>query len=167
MKTVRTAHRAVLGRVGHASVPTDQMSKLLRPQSTSLDDAFQRSNWNGFGPVKRHDHLPPFGIPPLLMAARLVDFMKSVLTKHPRHFLGVANRKPATHAAETANTLARPGNLIFEGLNQRARAWRAFRTASRSESPAEAQPGISGNTADQRPVSRSSSTTSRNFISTN
>ena len=114
--------------------------------------------------MERHDHLTTLRAPPLLVAARLVDFLESVLPQNPRHFLGVADREPSTHPAETANTLARPGNLILEGLNQRERACRAFFTASRSVSPAEAQPGISGNTADQRPVSRSSATTNRNFM---
>ena len=117
--------------------------------------------------MERHDHLAPLGIPPLLVATRLVDFLKPMLAQNPRHFLGVADRKPAAHAAETAKTLARPGNLILEGLNHSERAWRAFRTASRSVSPAEAQPGISGKTADHRPVSRSSATTKRNFMPSN
>ena len=114
--------------------------------------------------MKRHDHLASFGISPFLMAAGLIDFLETMLAQHPHHFLGIADREPATHPAETAKTLARPGNLILEGLNQRERACRAFLTASRSVSPAEAQPGISGNTADQRPVSRSSATTNRNFM---
>ena len=103
--------------------------------------------------MKRDDHLAALGTPPLLVAARLVDFLEPMLAQHPRHFFGVSDRKAAAHAAETANTLARPGNLIFEGLNHSERACRAFRTASLSVSPAEAHPGISGKTADQRPVS--------------
>ena len=72
--------------------------------------------------MKRHDHLAPFGISPLLMAARLVDFLKSVPAQNPHHLLGVADREPSAHTAETANTLAQPGSLILEGLNQGERA---------------------------------------------
>jgi len=72
--------------------------------------------------VKWNNHLPALSIPPFLVAAGLVDFLESVPAQNPRHFLGVSNRKPPAHAAETANTLARHGNLILEGLNQRASA---------------------------------------------
>ena len=127
--------------------------KLLRPDPTPFHDAFQCPDGDRFRSVKGHDHLPSVRISPLLVAACLVDFLEPMLAQHPRHFLGVADRKAAAHAAETATTLARPGNLILEGLNQRDKACRAFRTASLSLSPAEAHPGISGNTADHRPVS--------------
>ena len=149
----------------HPCFPFNQKLKLFHLDSAPLDDAFQRPNRDRFGSVEGHNHLSPVRISPLLVAAGLVDFLEPVPTQNPRHFLGVANRKPAAHATETANTLARPGNLILLGLNQRDKACRAFRTASLSVSPAEAHPGISGNTADQRPVSRSSVTTNRNFMS--
>lgn len=51
-----------------------------------------------------------------------------------------------------------------EGSNQSSSASCAFAIASASESPADAQPGNSGNTADQRLAAGSNSTTARNFI---
>ena len=72
--------------------------------------------------MKRNNHLPALSVPPFLMTPGLIDFLESVPAQNPRHFLGVANRKPAAHAAETANTFARPGSLILDGLNQRAKA---------------------------------------------
>jgi hypothetical protein len=132
------------GAKGHASLPDAQRSashlnlnprqassfvpglnhdlKVLRPQTASLHDALEGSNWDGLGSVKRNDDLPSLRVSPLLMAARLINLLESVPAKSPRHLFGVANRKPTAHAAETANTLARPGNLILDGLNQRAKA---------------------------------------------
>jgi hypothetical protein len=52
-----------------------------------------------------------------------------------------------------------------EGSNHNSNASIALRTASSSVSPAEAQPGSSGKTADQRFVSGSCSTTKRSFMS--
>lgn len=50
------------------------------------------------------------------------------------------------------------------GSNQRAKASFALAMASASVSPALAQPGNSGKTADQRWLSLSNSTTMRSFI---
>src|SRR5262249_62121409 len=51
-----------------------------------------------------------------------------------------------------------------EGSNQSSNASMAFAMASSSESPADAQPGNSGKTADQRLTVGSNLTTARNFI---
>src|SRR5436309_2977984 len=55
-------------------------------------------------------------------------------------------------------------NREGDGSNQSSSASFAFRTASSSESPAEAQPGNFGKNAAYRFVSGSCSTTSRNFM---
>jgi len=57
--------------------------------------------------------------------------------------------------------------LISEGLNHNFRASLALLIASSSVSPAEAQPGSSGKTADHRFVRGSNSTRRRNFMATN
>src|SRR5947207_15835850 len=78
--------------------------------------------------------------------------------------LSVANWKAATQRSDTSKSLALFLTLSSEGSNQSAKASRALSIASCSESPAEAQPGSSGKTADQRLARGSNSTSNLNFI---
>ena len=45
-------------------------SKVVWPQSTSLDDAFERANWNRLVSMDRDDYLPPIGVAPFLVGKR-------------------------------------------------------------------------------------------------
>jgi hypothetical protein len=94
----------------------------------------------------------------------LVDLLKPVLSQRPDHFFRVASRKSPSQGTESSKILARLGNFILEGFSQSASASRAFSTASASVSPALAQPGTSGKTADHRSVNLSFSTTTLNFM---
>jgi hypothetical protein len=94
----------------------------------------------------------------------LVDLLKPVLSQSPDHFFRVANGKSSAQGTESSKILARLGNFILEGFSQSASASRAFSPASASVSPALAQPGTSGKTADQRSVNLSFSTTTLNFM---
>jgi hypothetical protein len=114
--------------------------------------------------VDRENHLPPVFVPPLFVAAPLRDDAESSVSQNSGDILSVANRKALAHGKESSTSLAPFVSSTGEGSNQSASASRAFAMASASESPAEAQPGNSGNTADQRLAAGSNSTTARNFI---
>jgi hypothetical protein len=78
--------------------------------------------------------------------------------------VGVSAGEALAQGRETSSSLASLPNSNSVGSNHNTRASFAWATASSSMSPAEPQPGSSGNTADQRFVSRSNSTTNRSFM---
>jgi hypothetical protein len=144
--------------------PNRCSSEIVGIQTASLDDAFQGANRDRFAPVDCENHLPPVFVPPLLVAAPLRDDAESVLPQNSGDILSCANREPLAHGKESSTSFAPLVNSTGEGSNQSSSASRAFAMASASESPADAQPGNSGNTADQRLAAGSNSTTARNFI---
>jgi hypothetical protein len=101
---------------------------------------------------------------PFLMAAGLPHQFKAMLAQNFDNFLRVANWKPLAHGMASSISFAPLCSLTGEGSNQSAKASFALAMASASVSPAEAQPGSSGKTADQRFVSESNSTKRRNFM---
>jgi hypothetical protein len=109
-------------------------------------------------------YLPAILMTPFLMTARLSDKLKAVLVQNLEDFLCVANWKSPTHGTASSTNFAPLFSFTGTGSNQSCNASFAFAIASCSVSPAEAQPGNSGKTADQRFVSGSCSTKSRNFI---
>ena len=80
------------------------------------------------------------------------------------NILGVANWVAAAHGMANSKSLARLPNLTGACSNHKASASFALAMASSSVSPAEAQPGNSGNTADQLLTAGSNSTNKRNFM---
>jgi hypothetical protein len=141
-------------------------AKIFHVQAAAFDDAFHRSDGNGFAAVHGHDHLPPILVSPFLMAAGLCNQHKAVLAQNLDDFLGVADWKPSAHGMASSISFAPLFILTGAGSNQSSNASFALAMASASVSPAEAQPGSSGNTADQRFVSESNSTRRRSFIPT-
>jgi len=103
---------------------------------------------------------------PLLMAASLVHQQKAILPQNLGNFLGVADWMATAHGMANSKSFARLLNLIGTGSNHRESASFALAMASSSVSPAEAQPGNSGKTADQRLVLKSKSTNKRKFMAT-
>ena len=110
------------------------------------------------------DDLPSVGVTPFLMAAELVHKEKSASAQHTDDVVGVADWKAPAQGRASSTSLAFLRNLTGEGSNQRASASLALAMASASVSPAVAQPGSSGNTADHRFVGASNSTNNRNFM---
>ena len=139
-------------------------TKSLYVQAAAFNNAFQSANGNAFVAVHGHDHLAAVFVTPFLVAARLGDHRKTMLAQNFDDFPCAANWIPATHGTASSIIFAPLGNLTGAGSNQSAKASLALVTASASVSPAVAQPGISGNTADQRLASGSNSTNNRNFI---
>lgn len=111
-----------------------------------------------------YNHLSAIGVTPFLVTALLSDHHEAMLTKNSNNFLGVTDRKPLAHGTAISSTFAPMGTETGDGSNQSSRASFAFRTASSSESPAEAQPGNSGKKAAHRFVSESCSSTNRSFM---
>jgi len=140
------------------------LAKFINRKATSIDDAFECADGNGLASMHRDNHLPPIIVPPFLVAALLADLIEAVFSQNTNHFIRVTNWKSFAHVSATSNTLAPGGNETADGSNQSSNASFAFRIASASVSPAEAQPGSSGKNADQRLISVSCSTTSRSFI---
>lgn len=145
-------------------IETVGLTEFLHAQSTSLDDALEGADGDGFAPVVGHDHLPAIGVPPFLVAALLADLLEAVSTEHPNDVPGAANWEALTHVSATSSTFEPLGSATGEGSNQSSSASFALRTASSSVSPAEAQPGSSGKKAAHRFVPGSCSTTSRSFM---
>jgi len=144
--------------------PTARLPECVHAQTASLDYALQCAYGDGFAAVHGQNHLPAVGVAPFLMAAFLADHDKSMAVQNPNDIFGAANWESFAHASATSTTLAPAGSGSGDGSNHSSRASFALRTASSSVSPAEAQPGSSGKTADQRLVSGSCSTTSRSFM---
>ena len=143
----------------------DFSAEVFHVQAAALDDAFQRADGNGFASVHGHNHLPAISMTPFLMAAGLRHQFKAVLAQNFDDFLGVANWESSAHGTASSISFAPLFILTGAGSNQSSNASFALAMASASVSPAEAQPGSSGKTADQRFVSGSNSTKSRNFMS--
>jgi hypothetical protein len=139
-----------------------------------------------------NDYLATIWMTPFLAASFLAYRRKTMFTQDANDVFGSANgealvdsrspdrsvaspcdqRGPSTgsparriHVSATSKTFAPAGKSTGVGSNQSSRASFAFRIASSSVSPAEAQPGNSGKNAAQRFVSESCSTTSRNLMS--
>src|SRR5208337_4022034 len=98
------------------------------------------------------------------MTALLTGRDESISLQYAGDILRTQSGKAGAHGSDTSSIFAPSAGLISEGSNHSSKASLALRTASSSVSPAEAQPGSSGNTADQRSVSGSNSTINRSFI---
>ena len=124
----------------------------------------ERAERDGLAAVLGDDGLSPVRVTPFLVAAALVHEEKAVPTEHPDNVVGVTDWEVAAQGGASSTSLAFLRSLTGTGSNQRASASLALAIASASESPAVAQPGNSGNTADQRFVCESNSTSNRNFM---
>jgi len=151
-----------IGRVFAASHPN--LSEICHIQTAAFNDTFERAEGNGFAAMHSYNHLAAIFMPPFLVAAGLCNQNKTVVSQNFDDFLGIANWKPLAHGKASSTSLAPLFSLTGEGSNQRDSASFALATASASVSPADAQPGSSGKTADQRLVSASNSTNKRNFM---
>jgi hypothetical protein len=89
---------------------------------------------------------------------------KTICTQNFNDFFCIANWMVLAQGRESSSNLAPLPNFIGDGSNQSVNASLAFSTASASVSPALAQPGNSGKTADHLLVLGSNSMSSRNFI---
>ncbi len=98
------------------------------------------------------------------MAPRLAGQCETMTSQDLRNLGRSADRKALAHGTASSKTFAPSASGTSEGLNQSASASLALATASSSVSPALAQPGSSGKTADQRFASASNSITRRSFI---
>ncbi len=115
-------------------------------------------------PVRRDDDLMSIGMPPFLLAAFLRHDGETVPAQDTGDFGGRTDREMPAHVSATSSTFAPGARSRATGSNHKASASRALAMASFSVSPALAQPGISGKTADHRPVAGSCSTTRRTFM---
>ena len=140
------------------------LPKIVRAQSASLDDALERADGDGSVAVHGHNDLPAIGVTPFLVAAFLADHRKAVLSQDTNNFPGVTDWEALAHGSATSRTFAPAGTASDAGSNHNSSASFALAMASSSVSPAEAHPGSSGKTADQRLVSGSCSTTNRSFM---
>ena len=145
---------------GISSISTES----LYVQATAFNNAFKGANRDGFVAMHGHDHLSAIFVTPFLVAARLGNHRKTMLAQNFDDIPCAANWIPAAHGTASSIIFAPLGSLTGAGSNQSASASLALVMASASVSPAVAQPGISGNTADQRLASGSNSTNNRNFI---
>jgi hypothetical protein len=139
-------------------------SKIFNVQTAAFDNAFQCTNRNRFASVHGNNHLPSISVAPFLVTAGLTDEIEPVLPQNFDDVFCVANWKSLAHGSETSTSFAFLFRGISDGSNQRANASLAFSIASFSVSPAEAQPGNSGKTADHRLASASNSTNNRKFM---
>src|SRR5208282_3395669 len=110
------------------------------------------------------DYLTTIRVPPFLMTALLADQREAVSFQYAGNLLRDQNRKARAHGKDTSSSFAPLAGVMAEGSNHSASASLALRTASSSVSPADAQPGSSGNTADHRLLCGSNSTSSRSFM---
>ena len=140
-------------------------AELFHVQAAAFDDAFQRADGDGFAAVHGHNQLTAIFVTLFLMAAGLRHQLKAVPAQNLDDFPGVADWESPAHGTASSMSFAPLFILTGAGSNQRFNASFALAMASASVSPAEAQPGSSGNTADQRFVSGSNSTNRRNFMS--
>lgn len=144
----------------------DFSAEVFHVQAAAFNDAFQRADGNGFVSMHGHNHLPAIFMTPFLMAAGLRHQFKAVPAQNLDDFPGVANWESPAHGTASSINFAPLFILTGVGSNQSPNASLALAMASASVSPAEAQPGNSGKTADQRFVSGSNSTKRRNFMLT-
>ena len=139
-------------------------AEIIRIQAAAFDDALESTDGDGFAAVLGDDDLSSVGVTPFLMAAALVHKEKSVSAQHADDLVSIADWEVPTQGRASSISLAFLRSLTGVGSNQRARASLALAMASASVSPAVAQPGSSGNTADQRFVGISNSTSNLNFM---
>ena len=140
------------------------LSKVLRVQPAPFHDALQRADGNRLVAMHGHDHLPSVRVTPLLMAAPLAREHEVMPAEHAHDLLCAAYWKMLAQGRDTSSSFVPFLSLSFDGSNHNASASCAFWMASASVSPAEAQPGNSGNTADHLLASGSNSMNSRNFM---
>ena len=140
------------------------LAEIFHRQPAAFDDALERADGDGFGSMHGHNDLMAAGAPPFLVAAPLGIAHKTSLAQYADDVVCVADWKALAQGRATSRSFAFLGRSMGAGSNHNTRASRALATASSSVSPAVAQPGNSGNTADHRPVSQSCSTKSRNFM---
>ena len=110
------------------------------------------------------DDLSSVGVTPFLVAAALIHKRETMSAQHTDDVVGVADWEVPAQGRASSTSLAFLRSLTGDGSNQRASASLALAMASSSVSPAVAQPGNSGNTADQRFDCASSSTSNLNFM---
>jgi hypothetical protein len=139
-------------------------AKFLNVQAAAFNDAFQGADGNGFAPVHGHDHLPAIFMTPFLVTPGLRHQREAMLPQYFDNFFRVANWKPSAHGTASSINFAPLFILTGAGSNHSSNASFALAMAFASVSPAEAQPGSSGNTADQRLASGSNSTSRRSFM---
>jgi hypothetical protein len=144
--------------------PLPKLAEIIHRKPAALDDAFERSNGYGLAPVHGNYDLASIGMPPFLVAAGLIRQNKSSPAQNFNYVFGASDWKPAAQGTESSSNLAPLSSFTGEGSNHRASASRAFATASASVSPAVAQPGSSGKTADHLLVEESNLTSRRNFM---
>jgi len=140
------------------------LAEFFHVDSAAFNNAPEGAERNRLAAVRSDDDLMSIGVPPFLMAAFLCDKGETMPAQNTGDFGGGADGEVAAHVSATSSTLAPGGRSSVTGSNQSARASRALAIASSSVSPALAQPGISGKTADQRSVAGSCSTTRRTFM---
>ncbi len=140
------------------------LPEVIHIEAASFDDALEGASRNRFASVDGYDYLPAIRMTPLLMAVLLTGQDETISPQYAGDVLGIQDGKAGAHGSDTSSSFAPSAGLISEGSNHSSSASLALRTASSSVSPAEAQPGSSGNTADHRLVSLSNSTSNRSFI---
>lgn len=145
-------------------VESDALTKVVDLEAAAFHDALEGANWNRLVSVGGDNDLTAIFMPPFLMTALLVDQREAISLQYPGNLFGGQNGKVRGHGRDISTSFAPLAGLISEGSNHSFSASLALLTASSSVSPAEAQPGISGNTADHRFVCGSNSTSNRSFI---
>lgn len=124
----------------------------------------QCADGDGFAAVLGDNDQSSVGVTPFLVAAALIHEEKTVSAQHADNIVGVADWKVPAQGRASSTSLAFLRSLTGVRSNQRASASWALAMASASVSPAVAQPGSSGKTADQRFVGASNSINNLNFM---
>ncbi len=140
------------------------LPEVVRGQSAALDDALEGADRDRLASVHGHDDPPPVGMAPFLVTTALAHTREAMLPENPDDIIGVTAWEALTQGKATSRSLPFFGMSRGVGSNHKERASLALATASSSVSPALAQPGKSGNTADQRPACASYSSSTRNFM---
>ncbi len=92
--------------------------ELIRTKATAIHDAFQRSDWQLFAFVKRHDHLLAcLGVASFLVAAFLRCQCEAIAAEDPHHFRSGQPWQTFGHqaASSTSTTLLPRPTLTGEG----------------------------------------------------
>ncbi len=153
------------GRRQNEDVQFKRSAEIVRVQTAAFDDVLERADGGGLAAVLSDDGLPSVRVMPFLVAAMLVHEESAVSAEHSNDFLGMTNWEAPTQGRASSTSLAFLRNLTGLGSNQMTSDPLALAMASLSVSPAVAQPGNSGNTAAQRFVRASNSTSHRDFMS--
>jgi len=101
-------------------------TKGLHIQAAAFNNAFQGADWKCFAAMHCHDHLAAIVVTPFLVAARLGNHRKTILSQNFDNFPCAANWMPPAHGTASSIILAPLGNLIGAGLNQSASAFWAL-----------------------------------------